>query len=125
MTFGQSLTIDVSTGEEDKLMSVEYMEIFVRDLIKRVRMQIHSKDGHECLQIDKWGDGTLFGVSCCVLINTSNVSLHTTMRTADSEPSLYLDIFSCSAFTCDEVIEIIKYYFEDMAVKRTVMIDRF
>ncbi len=125
MTFGQSLTIDVSTGEEDKLMSVEYMEIFVRDLIKRIRMQIHQIEGEDAILCDKWGDGVLFGVSCCVLINTSNVSFHTTMRTADSEPSLYLDVFSCSSFQTDEVIKTIKYYFEDVRVKRTVMTDRF
>ena len=115
MVFGKSISIDFAIDDEEALMSLPYMEGFMRNLVKALGMKIHQINGYDVLEIDRWGaehDPDTYGVSCVCLITTSSITFHTTQKIGDKLPHLYLDVFSCKTdFTAEKLYDIVSDHF--------------
>lgn len=125
--FGKELTFDAQVDKEH-INDKEHIEAWLRDLIKDVRMEIHKIDGEEAIHIDTWAAQNMpftFGTSCCILISTSSISLHTAIDEHDeTRGKIYLNLFSCSDFNYDEVIANVKKHWKGVEVTRWMLIDR-
>ena len=125
--FGKELILDANV-DKDKINDKEHIEAWLRDLVKDVRMKIHEVDGVPAIMIDTWAAEDMpatYGTSCCILISTSSVSLHTAIdEHDDTKGKIYLNLFSCSDFTYDEVIANVKKHWSGVDVTRWMLLDR-
>jgi len=120
--FGKSLILDITTSDKDKIMDTSCVEHFARNLIQGIGMEIHHVNGKDGLLCDKWGATDLphtFGVSLICFLTTSSLTIHTT-----NDGTMFLDIFSCKNFTDDNVMDVVKSCFNNINIKRILMVGR-
>ena len=125
--FGKELIFDAQVDKEH-INDKEHIEAWLRDLIKAVRMEIHTIDGVPSVLIDTWAAKDMsftYGTSCCILISTSSISLHTAIDEHNEDRGkIYLNLFSCSPFDYDEVLANIKKHWSGIEVTRWMLLDR-
>ncbi len=125
--FGKELILDVQVDKEN-INDKGHIEAWLRELIKDVRMEIHKIDGVPALVIDTWAAKEMpftYGTSCCILISTSSISLHTAIDEHNEDRGkIYLNLFSCSEFTYEEVLANVKKHWSGVEVTRWLLLDR-
>lgn len=99
--FGYHLMLDCSgcSGIDSK----ENIELFVKDLVRRIDMTAHGEPVIEYLLP---GD-TKQGYSLMQLITTSNICAHF----MELDGTAYFDIFSCKNFDITVAQEVVQQYF--------------
>ena len=92
----------------------EYFNTFIRDLIRKVRMQILVQP--QTIWCDHPGNE---GHTSTCIISTSHCVLHT----FEADSTFQFDLYSCAPFTPEEVVACIREYF-DVASIEYKFIDR-
>jgi len=92
--FGYHLILDVSDMNSN-ISSVEKVEHWVRELVKRIDMVPFGEP-----RVERFGEGDLVGITAVQLIMTSSIVAHFTDLTGCG----YIDVFSCKEFDQDDVI---------------------
>lgn len=100
--WGYHLMLDCS-GCNDNIKNRKSIELFVKDLLKQVKMKPHGKPLIEYLLPGHKNQG----YSMVQLIKTSNISAHF----MELDSTAYFDIFSCKNFNIKLVEKIVKKHF--------------
>jgi len=102
--WGLTVSVDLKNCNIDKMVDAEHIKRFVKDLCELIDMK-------------RFGDTTVVnfgenervsGFSMTQLIETSLISAHF----ANASKAIYLDVFSCKAFSPYKVAEFAKEKFE-------------
>lgn len=109
--WGSHLIIDCASGN-DNVSSIIAVRVFIDDLVKTIDMEKHGP-----IQIDRFGEGDLKGISCCQFIKTSSIVGHF----CDVNRNFYLDIFSCKRFSTSKVLECVRKHFNPDIVKHSLV----
>ena len=104
MYWGYHLMLDCSGCDKAKITSRENIYNFTRELVKRIDMVAF---GEPVIEHFATHDPQKAGFSMVQLIETSNICAHF----VDRDNTMYLDVFSCKAFSNDVVIATVKEYF--------------
>jgi len=120
--FGEHLILDFATTDVHLLEDTSFFRSFTMNLIDNIGMELHYIDGVPALQVDAWGDGTLYGTSVTAMITTSSITIHSSMK--DNKMIVFLDIFTCRAVSYDDVKKIVESRFKDVEVKRWLHLER-
>ena len=99
--WGQHLLLNCKEGN-DNVKDIEKVKEFVNELVEKIDMEKHGE-----IFIDRFGEGDLFGISCCQFIKTSSIVGHFCDNTKD----FYLDIFSCKKFDTLIVLNLVRTFF--------------
>lgn len=105
--WGQHLILNCKKGDE-RVKDMEVVKTFVDELVVKIDMEKHGE-----INIDRFGEGCLVGISFCQFIKTSSIVGHLCDETKD----FYLDIFSCKRFNDADVIECIRKHFNPEVVE--------
>lgn len=99
--WGKEITMDCRCDVE-KVNCPLNLSAFLKDLVQRIDMTPYGEP-----QIELFGSGGLYGYSALQWIQTSCITLHSTL-----DGQLYLNLFSCKTFDEVKVKECIIEYFE-------------
>jgi S-adenosylmethionine/arginine decarboxylase-like enzyme len=108
MYWGQHLLIDARAGHIPSVTSKENIAKFVDDLVVKIDM---IKYGPLWIERFATHDPVKSGISFVQMIETSNICGHF----VDVSGDFYLDVFSCKAFSTDEVLKLIDEYFQPLS----------
>ena len=103
--WGYHLMIDCSACDREKVKDLNNIKKFINATVRVCKMKKLGDLKVENLQS---GDKKLFGYSVVQIIHTSSITCHL----MDLSGDVYIDIFSCKEFNCDDVINLIEKYFE-------------
>lgn len=106
MEYGKHLLLEVITKDGKDLASVAKMKKFFKEIISRVGFTVVVKP--EFYKFKPRIKGDLSGVTGMCVVSESHISIHTWPETN----YFAFDIFSCSDFDEDLVIEIIGEMFD-------------
>ena len=111
--WGQHLILDIKGCNLAKANDSEYIRTFTKNLVIRIDMVPYGEP-----QIVHFADGTeLAGWTVTQLIQTSNIMGHF----LDISGDLYLDIFSCKEFDEDDVVLMVREYFNPVSIKQNLL----
>jgi S-adenosylmethionine/arginine decarboxylase-like enzyme len=110
---GLCTAIDLKECSLEKMQDGEGIRKYVSALIKLMDMQAVGE-----LQLQKFGEGDLFGYSFSQFIMTSLLSGHFIEKTR----SIYIDLFSCKEYSPEEMVKFSEMYFEGKAVSVRVTV---
>lgn len=91
----------------------DYLKYFIADVLKAsdmtawgdpVLMRLREEDGHP---------KHLSGYSIVQLIHTSSLTVHI----CDETKQLYFDLFSCKPFKNEDIVIVLKNYFDPKSIK--------
>jgi S-adenosylmethionine/arginine decarboxylase-like enzyme len=99
--WGQHLILNCKKGTE-AVSDIDKVKAFVEDLIVVIDMEKHGD-----IKIDRFGEGSLVGISFCQFIKTSSIVGHL----CDESKDFYLDIFSCKRFITSDVVACVRRHF--------------
>lgn len=91
-----------ATACDDRLLSIECIRDFIKDLVQRIDMVAFGP----CIA-ERFGEGDEVGVSAVQLIETSSITIHTNDKARD----IYLDVFSCKDFDENVVVAALEEAF--------------
>lgn len=113
-SWGKSLALDLYDCDQDRLTDEHRLRIFVRELIEVIGMVAHGP-----CYVDRFGTGTLWGLSAMQFIETSSVSVHLD----DHGGRAFVDIFSCKDFDAAKARRFAQDFFGAGRI-RAVMLKR-
>jgi hypothetical protein len=110
---GLCTAIDLKKCNLEIMQDAGAIRTYVSTLLKLIDMQAVGE-----LQIQKFGEGDLFGYSFSQFIMTSLLSGHFIEKTR----SIYLDIFSCKEYSPDKIVQFSAMYFQGTPVSVRVTV---
>lgn len=109
--WGQHLILDCKEGNIFAVTDEIIIAKFAEELVQSIKMKAYGKP----IIVDfAHDDPKTGGITLVQLIETSNITCHFVSATGD----FYLDVFSCSSFDNDVVIEIVQRYFQPNQIKQ-------
>ena len=119
--FGAHMIIDLSGGNGyQKKTDEQNLVSFIEELCERIDMERHGP-----LIRDWFGNNNVEGWSLVQLITTSSIKGHFCgeyEEFPDTSNTAYLDIFSCKSFNEDDVISVVKKYFNQDIIDYKIVI---
>ena len=108
--WGYHLQIEAKACDPDLVTNPDYIEKWVKDLVKQIKMVPYGEP-----QIVHFGkdEPMLAGWTAIQLIETSNIIAHFCDMTGD----LYLDVFSCKEYDYSIPEEHLKRWFNPVKIK--------
>jgi len=107
--WGLTVSVDLKNCNIDKMVDAGYIRQFVKDLCKLIDMERFG----DTTVVNFGADKRVSGFSMTQLIETSLISAHF----ANASKVIYLDVFSCKAFSPYKVAEFAKKRFESSEYK--------
>jgi hypothetical protein len=98
--WGKEITMDCRCDVK-KVNCPENLSAFLKELVVRIDMKAYKEP-----QIELFGEGGLYGYSALQWIQTSCITLHSTL-----DGQLYLNLFSCKTFDEGVVKKCVLEYF--------------
>lgn len=117
--YGMETIIDLHNCDTSKFNRKDLKKFFIEvtKIIKAERCKLCWWDDHGLPEEEKQTLPHLVGTTAVQFISTSNVIIHT----LDILENAYINIFSCSVFEPEEVLEYCKNYFSgDVVTFQTV-----
>jgi S-adenosylmethionine/arginine decarboxylase-like enzyme len=113
--WGKHLIIDARAGSIPAVTSKEHIAKFVDELVVKIDMVKYGP-----LWIERFAthDPVKAGISFIQMIETSNITGHF----VDHDGDFYLDIFSCKDYDENEVINLVREYFEPQDIGAEVFL---
>lgn len=100
--WGKSVAINISGCQHSSLVSVASIQTYIRKVIELISMKAHG----ECI-IERFGEGSLEGISAMQFIETSSITVHCD----EVGDRVFIDIFSCKDFDSALAVRFSKKYF--------------
>ena len=110
--WGQHLIVDLGGCDRAAVASEAAIRAFATELVGRIGMRAH---GPPTIAHFAGHDPKASGHTLVQLIETSNVTAHFAERSGD----VYLDVFSCKAFSEENAIGVCRKYFAPRDVRCT------
>lgn len=114
--WGYHLILDCGNLQCDNhfLNNKSYIKAFVKEVLDASRMTAWGD-----VIIERLQDCTdeLSGYTVVQLLHTSNMCMHI----CDKLNTLYFDLFSCKSFPEEQVISVIKKYFDPKSIRKTFL----
>jgi S-adenosylmethionine/arginine decarboxylase-like enzyme len=110
---GLCTTIDLKNCDLSIMQDKEAIRTYVSTLLKLIDMQAVGE-----LQIQRFGEGNLFGYSFSQFVMTSLLSGHFIEHTR----SIYLDIFSCKEYDPKKVVKFSAMTFKGVTTQVNITI---
>lgn len=103
--WGWHLLLDIKSCDLDAIRSEENLSRFLSALVERIDMVAY---GEPTIKHFATHDPEKAGYSIVQLIETSNITGHFVDKNGDA----YIDVFSCKPFQPDEVIAVVREFFQ-------------
>lgn len=103
--WGYHLSLDLGGCNVQKITNREHIIKFVEELVETIDMKAYGDP--EVVHFAAH-DPSKGGYTLTQLIETSNICAHF----VDATGEMYLDIFSCKEFDCEDAYEVAERYFE-------------
>tara|TARA_Y100001960_G_C14490241_1_gene736321 strand:- start:151 stop:531 length:381 start_codon:yes stop_codon:yes gene_type:complete len=110
--WGQHLILDLTDCDRTAIKSPDTIRQFSNDLVNAIDMKPF---GDPLLEHFATHDPQSGGYTLVQLIETSNITAHFAEQSGD----VYLDVFSCRAFSEKKVIEVCEKYFSPRYINKT------
>lgn len=110
--WGQHLILDLSDCDREAIRNPETIRSFSADLVEAIDMKAY---GEPILEHFATHDSAAGGYTLVQLIETSNITAHFAEQSGD----VYLDVFSCKAFSEERALAVCQKYFAPGHIKRT------
>ncbi len=110
--WGYHVSIDAGGCDPEAIRSSNHIARFTRDLVERIDMVAWGEP-----QIVHFGSGNKAGYTLVQLIETSNICAHFT----EEDDCMYLDVFSCKEFKTEDVIDVVKEFFDPIRIKKNMI----
>lgn len=111
--WGKSLAIDLYGCDHELLLDRRALRRFVQELVAVIKMQLHGP-----CHIDRFGSGSLHGLSAMQFIETSCVTVHHD----DKGDRVFIDIFSCKDFDTNIARKFAKEFYKAKRIKSTTLV---
>jgi S-adenosylmethionine decarboxylase len=108
--WGYHLLLDCSGCDNAKISDGENITAFTKELVRRIDMVAY---GEPIVARFATHDPGKAGYSMMQLIETSNLAAHFVER----DNTMYLDVFSCKTYEIDDVIAVVKEYFDAQKIR--------
>ncbi len=112
MAWGYHLILDCG-GCNKNIRDEESIKNFITDLVKKIDM---DPVGDPIIKYLLPGTDNA-GYSVIQLIQTSNITIHF----VDITKQAYFDVFSCKNFNKDIIIDTVKFWFNPISMKETLI----
>lgn len=112
--WGQHLVLDLADCDRDAVTSAETIKAFCAELVQAIDMRAY---GDPIVEHFATHSPECAGYSLVQLIETSNICAHFSDLTGD----VYLDIFSCKAFSNETAVAVCEKYFKPKHVTQTTL----
>jgi len=109
--WGKLASINLYHCDTKKLRNKKCMREYLKILCKNIDMEPHGKP-----YVERFGDGTLEGISAMQFIETSSITIHCD----EIEDRIFIDIFSCKDFDAEKALRCSKKYFNSKKEKMWV-----
>ena len=110
--WGQHLILDLTNCDRDAIKNPVTIRTFSADLVQAIGMKAYGEPILEHFATHEPASG---GYTLVQLIETSNITAHFAEQSGD----VYLDVFSCKAFSEENAIAVCEKYFTPRNIKRT------
>lgn len=110
--WGYHLILDISGCKRVK--DQEHIANFARELVKRIDMIAYGEP--QVVHFAEYSED-LAGNTLIQLLHTSNIMAHFVDKTGDC----YLDVFSCKPFNPQDVIDVVREFFEPLRMRPTIL----
>ena len=110
--WGQHLILDLIDCDREAIRNPETIRSFSTDLVDAIDMKAF---GAPILEHFAPHDPAAGGYTLVQLIETSNITAHFAEQSGD----VYLDVFSCKAFSEEKALAVCQKYFAPGRIKRT------
>jgi len=110
--WGQHLILDLTDCDREAIRDPNRIRRFSSNLVEAIDMKPF---GGPILEHFATHNPQCGGYTLVQLIETSNITAHFAEQSGD----IYLDVFSCQAFSEEKVIEVCEKYFSPRHIKRT------
>ncbi len=111
-SWGKSLAIDLYDCDHELLLDRRALRHFVQELVAVIKMQLHGP-----CRIDRFGSGSLHGLSAMQFIETSCVTVHLD----DKGDRAFVDIFSCKDFDTNVARRFAREFYKAKRIKTTAL----
>lgn len=108
--WGYHLLMDCAEGDNAAIQDPAQVSAFLVALVKAIDMVAY---GDPFIERFATHDEDKAGISCCQMIETSNITGHFVEKNGD----FYIDIFSCKPFDQQVAVDVVKKYFAPKAVQ--------
>lgn len=102
MPWGYHLVLNCYNSQRKYIKDKDNIIAFTKELVERIDMKAYGEP-----QVIHFGEGDKQGYTLIQLIETSNICAHF----CDETGNFYLDVFSCKPYNHNEVIAVVKQYF--------------
>ena len=110
--WGQHLILDLGDCDREAIKNPGIIRSFAADLVAAIDMKAY---GEPILEHFATHDPAAAGYTLVQLIETSNITAHFAELSGD----IYLDVFSCKAFSEEQALAVCQRYFAPGRIKRT------
>ena len=110
--WGQHLILDLGDCDREAIKNPETIRSFAADLVAAIGMKAY---GEPILEYFATHDPAAAGYTLVQLIETSNITAHFAELSGD----IYLDVFSCKAFSEEQALAVCQRYFAPSRIRRT------
>lgn len=113
--WGKHLLLDCKSCDKELIKSEENLKAFLLTLVNKIDMVAY---GEPILAHFATHDPSKGGYTICQMIETSLIDGHFVDKSGDA----YISVHSCKDFIIDDVIEVIKQFFNPNNIKSTLII---
>jgi S-adenosylmethionine/arginine decarboxylase-like enzyme len=112
--WGWHLLLDIKSCDVASITSENNLADFLKALVERIDMVAY---GEPTIKHFATHDPDKAGYSIVQLIETSNITGHFVDKNGDA----YIDVFSCKPFQAEDVIAVVKEFFNPVVIKEKMV----
>lgn len=106
------MAINLFGCQHDLLLEPKEIKRYVKEVIALIHMVAHGP-----CYIERFGSGSLEGISAMQFIETSSVTVHCD----DVGNRVFIDIFSCKDFDAEKAVDFSKQFFSAQEAESTII----